>query len=241
MMILRYLFLLNLALWLVHPVGAAELLVDLGYREEAGRGTAEDRSPRKARIVQMIAADSQVSRQGEFSALSFPNAGDQYIEIKERFAFENGFSIAVWIRPANSKGWMEVVSCGLDSKQGGIRLRWGARGLLNVFLGNATGALNAPANSAPAGVWTHVVVASDGVVARLFINGAEIASTGCEGLPVEQPRSLPVVVGNYAGRKDAYPFRGEIGPVKIYDGALSVQEIQAFAAEQSSPFASENE
>lgn len=241
MISLRHLILFSLSLGLVFPLGASELLVDLGYREEAGVISAEDRSSRNGRVILMNVADSHVAQHGEFSALSFPEGGSQYVEVKERVAFENGFSIAVWIHPANSKGWMEVVSCGLDSKPGGVRLRWGARGLVSVILGDASSVLKAPENSAPSGMWTHVAVVSDGLLARLFINGSEIASINSEGLAVAQPKSVPLIVGNYAGRKDAYPFRGEMGPVEIYDGALSSQEVQALLERSPSPSVPDNE
>ncbi|MBC7286908.1 MAG: LamG domain-containing protein [Armatimonadetes bacterium] len=79
------------------------------------------------------------------------------------------------------------------------------------------------------GYWTHVAGTYDGQTLRVYTNGvlrAEIEAPG--GVA---PRKRSAVIGNYVGRKNAYPMDGLIDEVRIYNRALTVEEILAAACE----------
>jgi len=137
------------------------------------------------------------------------------------------FSAEVWLNPAveNAPG---ALTCAISSGQfAAPRTGW----LIyqsdtgwNLRMYNSNGAatsLNITGGGAPsAGTWYHLVVAFDGVTAKLYVNGA----LAVEGNPTGTPNYVPGASGGLAigGRADAsFWWNGSADEVAIYPSALS--------------------
>ena len=79
------------------------------------------------------------------------------------------------------------------------------------------------------GKWAHVAGTYDGRTLRIYVNGVLRGQAEAPGGIA--PRKGPIVIGNYIGRKDAYPMDGLIDDVRIYSRALTADEIVAAASE----------
>ena len=84
--------------------------------------------------------------------------------------------------------------------------------------------------SAYHGLWTHVVATYDGSIQRLYFNGVEVASNSGESGNIN-PNNADLIIG--AQPRDANPtetflhyFNGAIDEVRIYNRALSAEEIR---------------
>ncbi len=86
--------------------------------------------------------------------------------------------------------------------------------------------------SIPNNTWTHIVGTYDGSTSRAYINGVEVWSAGQSGtIP-----SATYVVGTYGGAltDGVHNFQGQIATSRVYDKALTAQEIlQNFEAQRS--------
>src|SRR6185312_5905149 len=86
----------------------------------------------------------------------------------------------------------------------------------------------------PIGVWTHVTLSlSNGVIGRLYINGAMVASDSITIAPekLNAPDVNTAAQQNYLARGagNSLPFfRGALDGVRIYTGPLTDSEIAAF-------------
>jgi carbonic anhydrase/acetyltransferase-like protein (isoleucine patch superfamily) len=94
-------------------------------------------------------------------------------------------------------------------------------------------------NPLPIGVWTHVALSlSNGVVGRLYINGANVA-TGAITIAPDQlnaPNVNAVPQQNYLARGagNSLPFfRGAMDGVRVYTGPLTDSEIGAYPTPQN--------
>ncbi len=78
------------------------------------------------------------------------------------------------------------------------------------------------------GKWTHIAATYDGHKLRIYVNAhleGEVDAPGGIG-----HRRGPLVIGNYIGRKNAYPMDGLIDEVKIFARVLNEEEILQQAA-----------
>ncbi len=71
------------------------------------------------------------------------------------------------------------------------------------------------------GVWQLVTGTYDGAIARLYVDGFEVAHDTA-AIP---PKTLPVFIGDYYGLPDYYGWRGGIDDVRIYGRALGPSEV----------------
>jgi len=86
-------------------------------------------------------------------------------------------------------------------------------------------------DSAPRGTWTHLAGVYDGAMARLYVNGAEVASQALTGTFV--PDTTPIVLGGNDNDASGVPtelFPGRIDELMLYARALGAAEISQLAA-----------
>jgi hypothetical protein len=76
----------------------------------------------------------------------------------------------------------------------------------------------------PLSAWTHLAMTYDGDFLRLFVDGAQVQSTGAAGL-IQMSEEPLLIGGSTVWPADS--FHGLIDEVRIYDRALSAEEIQA--------------
>ena len=70
------------------------------------------------------------------------------------------------------------------------------------------------------GVWTHLVLTSDGSTARLYVNGL-LAGSASGGYAVDPSVPLGIGAGTYDGSTWMQYFPGSIDEVAVYGTALS--------------------
>ncbi|HEY4185664.1 MAG TPA: LamG domain-containing protein [Polyangia bacterium] len=89
---------------------------------------------------------------------------------------------------------------------------------------------------APKGTWTHLATVYDGAVARLYVNGVEVANKDLTGSFA--PDTTSIIIGGNDNDASGVPtelFPGRLDEVALYARALSAAEIAQLAAGALSP------
>jgi hypothetical protein len=162
---------------------------------------------------------------GKFGrALSFDGVNDWVtVPNSPDLNVTTGLTIMAWIYPTVSNGVRDVVikeGAGVDVYNLYHR-NWRGRPEANIFVGGVN--RTAEGTSLPANTWSHIASTYDGTTLRLFVNGAQAASTAASGaLPVS---SAPLRIGGNALWGEF--FKGRIDEIRVYNRALSQAEIQS--------------
>jgi hypothetical protein len=80
------------------------------------------------------------------------------------------------------------------------------------------------------GKWYHVVATYDDKTMRIFVNGEEKASLPRDG--AINPSHTNLCIGSYAPGNSSAFFQGVLDEVRIYDRALTPEEIREHAGAQ---------
>ena len=174
---------------------------------------------------------SSDARQGK--SMKFDGV-DDYVDVGALDVAGDQITIAAWFKADDfeetdahiiAKGtapslqqiaWM----LGTDNHGGGIVLRFRVH-----TNGTEAASLEASSGNIQTGEWVHAVARYDGSHMTLFKNGVQVGSMPHSGAIAVNP-NVPVRIGDVAGsvRK---PFDGVIDDVRLYDRALSDEEIQS--------------
>jgi len=165
--------------------------------------------------------------QGKFGkALSFDGV-DDYVEIPDSASLDitDAITIEAWVKPRGSYADLEFPT--IVRKEGAYALRFGhSTGNLNgiVWIGGSVVYSNSIENAWDTTKWTHFAFVYDGQYLRLYRNGVEAAS------PKAYTGTIDVSANNLgigATGEGNYLFNGIIDEVRIYNRALSEEEIRA--------------
>lgn len=147
----------------------------------------------------------------------------------EQLRFDGPFSVSVWVRPFRMGGPINILSKGrTDSPQAAVFLRlykyhW-SMGTWNGYEYSAT----KPVDMAQIGQWVHVVGMYDGSAWHLSLNGKEVSQNRRKG-PVQV--GAPWHLGS--STLNTRFFKGEIDELRIYNRALTKDEITSLSRESS--------
>jgi hypothetical protein len=158
----------------------------------------------------------------------------------------NVFTVEAWLNPTDVDGTISgPTHCALSSgdfaspRAGWLIYQSGEGWNLRMYNrnGTATSLSISGGGAVSPGSWYHVVVTFDGTTARLYINGAEVAS----GNPTSY---IPGSSGGFAvgTRADGFfPWNGVADEVAFYGTALSASEVSAhyqngISASPSTPY-----
>jgi len=145
------------------------------------------------------------------------------------------YTIEMWIRPAPAKeqgyDWVQIF--GIDTLKGGLQRNYymeiNPKGSFYVHQykdakdGNS-GPPRTPEGSVKWQQWQHVAITNDGVTAKTFIDGKEVASGAVNGqLAVLKDT---VYVGKIPGSDTKKFFKGEIAEIRIWKAARTSDDIQ---------------
>lgn len=78
----------------------------------------------------------------------------------------------------------------------------------------------------PLNQWTHLAITFDGLIKRLYVNGAQVARGEHVGALAYDPAPVPVTIGtNLASNVGSSLFHGRIDEVALYNRALTRDEV----------------
>jgi hypothetical protein len=166
------------------------------------------------------------STAGRFGgALSFDGTNDAVVVAdSSSLDLTTGLTIEAWVRPtALGTKWRTVVA-----KEQSGRLTYGlyanrntSRPWAEIYAG---GSVRGAAGTSllPVNTWTHLASTYDGATLRLYVNGAQAASTAFSGAISVSTGSLRIGGNSIWGEW----FAGLVDEIRIYDRALPADEIQ---------------
>ncbi|NIO22883.1 MAG: hypothetical protein GTN38_02550 [Candidatus Aenigmarchaeota archaeon] len=164
------------------------------------------------------------------SALSFDGIND-YIDCGDASDLNAGIiSVSLWIKPGIQEGNNIFLSKGAYHRSGWY-LWHNSNGDMQLRVNNATSHENEFAASFfTFGEWQHVAVVFGKSKVYWYKNGVPFAPNpeGDISMNWTLPAGQDFVIGDYSTNPDEYNFNGTIDEVRIYDRALSPQEILNF-------------
>jgi hypothetical protein len=163
-------------------------------------------------------------------AASF-DGDDDYVEVPDDPSLDltDTLSLAAWVRPTTSQeGYARILSReqpGVGNRQYNLGLDSSATRSRTVVDTTSTDSVVVSGTATIADDdWHHVAMTFDrNDAVRLYVDGAEVDSTAVSDSLVS--RSSPVVLGSPAQLPGKLLFEGRIDDARIYDRALSAQEV----------------
>ncbi|HXJ61212.1 MAG TPA: LamG-like jellyroll fold domain-containing protein [Verrucomicrobiae bacterium] len=161
------------------------------------------------------------SSQGRFGrALSFQGDGMISVNHSPLLALSNAMTLEAWVYPTSPPvGWEDVIFKDRDiyylmgsSSQGGLPATGGT--FTTPLFGNAL---------VPVNTWSHLAATYDSSTLRLYVNGVEVASRPLTTLIRSSTGVLTIGGDPSFGQY----WKGLIDEVRIYDEALSVEQIRS--------------
>jgi len=155
------------------------------------------------------------------------NGSTQDVRVPYSSALNPSGSVTVeaWAKVASGSGTYRTVVSSWRSDQRGFGIWAGPGDTWEgwVSAGGSDAVAQAPITY---GVWTHLVLTSDGSTARLYVNGL-LAASASGGYAVNPSVPLGIGAGTYDGSTWMQYFPGSIDEVAVYGTALSAARIQA--------------
>lgn len=208
------------------------------WRFDEGSGTvAGDSAGAGAPDGLLVGATwSPETTDGSAGSLDFDGTDDR-VELGDFDLGSGPFSLLLWFRAddfeqmdgrllSKASGFQEqdhlwMLSTLAVSTEHRLRFRLRADG--------QTSTLVADAGDLSTGVWTHAAAVYDGQAMRLYLNGSPVGSLAKSGAVAADP-AIDAAVGNHPG--GGRPFDGLIDDVRIYDRALSGEDLLALLTGQ---------
>lgn len=212
-------------------VTVGDLILDLPLGE-----TLSDRSPfahslgvNGTRLAENVFGQPDAARlfDGEADALSLTSTPP--------LSPRSAISVMVWAKPLEFERERFLVSHG--SWQNRWKLSLTPDGVPRWTVRTATGVVDLDAPSPLSRErFTHLAATYDGAFLRLYVDGVQAAERAFTGLMPET--DLPLLIGQMLPGDAAYNFAGVMHDVRLYNRALSREEIQAQMRPTSSESAS---
>lgn len=167
------------------------------------------------------------------------NGTDQFVKLPYHVGDMNEMTFAAWVKGGSTTAWQRIFDFGNGEDEylfltptNGSKMRFEIKkdGVIQGL--DATTTLGT-------GTWKHVAVTIGSDKVTIYINGVENAST--TSITLRPSDIVPTV--SYIGRSqfDADPtFNGSIGDVRVYNYALTPNEVAALAQQKSTPQASDS-
>jgi hypothetical protein len=211
------------------PPPGSGLVLALGFNEAAGATTTSDASGLgnhgTLREAQFVA--------GKFgNGLSFDGAND-WVTVADAASLDltTGMTIEAWVQPGAMSGWETVVmkqrgagdmAYALYAHDGAPQAGGVAAPAGYVSAGGAHQAIRG-ASALAAGEWVHLAVTYDRTTLKIYVNGALVASRPQSG-QIAVSGAVLRIGGNSSFTGEFYA--GLIDEVRVYNRALSLEEIQ---------------
>ena len=177
---------------------------------------------------------------GQYSALSL-NGKSTSIRVAEKISQTalpaKDLTVSAWVRIDAPLAWGGIVGAFRDT--GDIERGWLLGYSNSTFYFRLAGkrgngkltTLKSPETFEPS-QWYHVAGTYDGESMRLFINGKEMAHTSLQRGKINYPASGFYEIGAYHDDDEYFPLNGMIHEIRVYDRALSEDELSRHTAEK---------
>ena len=196
------------------------LVAGYGFDEGSGTGTADGSGRGNGGTV-----SGATWTTGKFgSGLNFDGVND-WVTIADSASLDltTAMTLEAWVLPAVSSNWRTAV---FKEQTGDVAYSLYSSINTNVprseaVIGGAARSVNGTA-ALTSGVWSHLSATYDGSTYRLFVNGAQVASTAATGNIAVSSGALRIGGNNVWGEW----FSGRIDEVRVYNRALTQAELQ---------------
>lgn len=172
--------------------------------------------------------DGNVSGAIEFDGI------DDYISINNSstLSLSNAITISTWLYLNSAPTEMRVIDkCPVSSSNGYLLDIGQGIGQTKVrFIGNGQNYLS-NSNYIQQGVWTHIATTFDGQYVKFYINGQLDATYQSNGTLSNVSNPVLIGISQNQTNCNCNRFKGKIDDVKIYNRALSGNEIQTLYSE----------
>jgi chitodextrinase len=200
---------------------SSSLVAAYGFSEGAGASTVADASGNGNTGTIANASWSTAGKYG--NALSF-NGTNARVTIPNSAALQlaTGMTLEAWVNPAaGASQWRDVIYKGNDNYYlESSSFNGGRPGGGGTFGGQ--GVIVYGAGALPANTWTHLAVTYDGAALRTYVNGVEVGSGAKTGNITTSTNPLEIGGDSLYGQF----FQGLIDEVRVYNVALTAQQIQ---------------
>ncbi len=164
------------------------------------------------------------------------NGTTSQVSVADSATLEPGtgdWTIEVWLRYSAIAGKTRTYLSKTDN--GGGSADWGygfrtnpSNNTTYMEVGNGTTSVTSPSASVTTGTWYQIVgvwtnVATNSIA--LYKNGTFVGSNSHSFASIKNTTN-PLYIGNYNGNEYAQQFEGDMGIVRMYNRALSADEIQ---------------
>jgi len=151
------------------------------------------------------------------SGLSFN--GTSYVNVSKQVSIANAITMSAWVNPFNDSAQF-IISYSLCTSDG-FSLK------NNGVAGNINGDFNLNINPLLINTWSYLTASYNGSAVKIYVNGIEANSTERTG-SIFNANKLIVGVGQLQGEcvNGGEGFNGTIDEVKIWDKALTEEEIK---------------
>ena len=160
------------------------------------------------------------------NALNFDGAND-YVEVPDAplLRIGNQHTLSAWIKPDNTNNFRQIIGKGAYSYNMAI-----FSGKIRYILYNGITISQVDSvSTVPTGVWTHVACTYDGAQAKIYINGLLNKQVSWSLTPTQ----LTAVIQIGSGGGSSYYFKGQMDEVRLYQRALSANELSLIAPSQT--------
>ncbi len=187
--------------------------------DDAGGATAMDVSGHD-RMATVVGAAWTAGRFG--SALSFSGSGERVDVPALGTFYKTGFTYEAWVKPRSAAADVGILGSWSGADDGGPMI-WvdHVSGRYHLTLNKGFGNYLDSGRAPTVGSWQHVAATFDGLVARFYVGGVEVASRIFAGNVGD---SNVWRVGAYGPGPSGF-FPGDLDEIRIYDRALGAAEI----------------
>ena len=167
------------------------------------------------------------TNQGRFGrALAFDGKNDRVIiPDDDSLDLTTGMTLEAWVYPTQKKWWRNVLIKEYSNEPVYYLFA-------NTYYDATVTAINTGSGAdtyllgrskLPVNAWTHLATTYDGSMQRLYVNGVEVASRARTGSIVPSDDVLSIGGDSISGKS----FKGYLDEIRIYNRALTDNEIQA--------------
>jgi len=149
-------------------------------------------------------------------------------------------SACAWVRTTDLNRQSMIVDGNFQNSGQGYLLQFNAsnQALFACRLNNSTFNSASGTTSVAANTWYHVVGTYDGTTIKVYVNGVLEGSTAYSGGIGYSSANL--AIGVYQSLISGYSLNGYVGPVQIYNRAITAAEVAQIYAAGSGRYASAN-